>query len=289
MRRSVPFLFTVASLVVLAGFGGGLSADADADTPATVAPSVGAPAADAPAADAPAAEASGSGALLAQASPPPSEPPPLLNLQIFPKDTPRSEVIQTMRQFCFALGVRCEHCHVEEKPDGTQDFASDENPNKDKARAMIRMANRINQELLATIPDRHDPPIGVTCYTCHHGLPYPETLVDRLRDTGSPDSAVAELRQLRETADLGRFDVSERGVLESARTLAAAGHSMQALAVLAENAAIHPESNATHMTIAEIHAANGDTVQAIQTLKVVLTKDPENRRARQMMERWSQR
>lgn len=258
MRRSVPFSFTVASLVVLAGFGRGVSV-----------------AADAPA--------------LAQNSPAPSEPPPMLNLQIFPKDTPRSEVIKTMRQFCFALGVRCEHCHVEEKPDGTQDFASDENPNKDKARAMIQMANRINQELLAAIPDRHDPPVGVTCYTCHHGLPYPQTLVDRLRETGSPDSAVAELRDLRDTAEMGRFDVSEWGVIESARTLAASGHPMEALAVLAENATIHPESNATHLAIADIHAAGGDTVQAIQTLKVVLSKDPENRRARQMIERWSQR
>lgn len=275
MRRSVPFSFTVASLVVLAGFGRGLSVAAD--TPAD---------ADAPAAVAPAAVAD---APVAQATPAPSEPQPLLNLQIFPKDTPRSEVIQTMRQFCFALGVRCEHCHVEEKPDGTQDFASDENPNKDKARAMIQMANRINQELLTAIPDRHDPPLGVTCYTCHHGLSHPETLADKLREFESPDSAVAELRHLRETADLGRFDVSERGVIESARTLAASGHSAQALAVLAENAIIHPESNATHATIAEIHAANGDTVQAIKTLKVILTKDPENRRARQMMERWSQR
>jgi len=258
MRRSVPFSFAVASLVVLAGFGRGISV-----------------AADKPA--------------LAQNSPTPSAPRPMLNLQIFPRDTPRSEVIQTMRQFCFALGVRCEHCHVEEGPDGTLDYASDENPNKDKARAMIQMSNRINQELLASVPDRRDPPLGVACYTCHHGLPHPETLADRLRETGSPDSAVAELRHLRETADKGRFDVSEGGVIESARTLAASGHPMEALAVLAENAAIHPESNATHLAIAEIHVAGGDTVQAIKTLKVILAKDPENRRARQMMERWAGR
>ena len=32
------------------------------------------------------------------------------NLQIFPKDTPRPQVIQTMQAFAAALGVRCGYC-----------------------------------------------------------------------------------------------------------------------------------------------------------------------------------
>lgn len=209
------------------------------------------------------------------------------NLQIFPKDTPRSEVIQTMRQFCFSLGVRCEHCHADEQPDGSRDFSSDEKPAKEKARAMIRMTNRINQELLATIPNRSDPPVNVGCFTCHHGLPHPETLAERLHETGSADSAVAELRQLRETAEFGRFDVSEWGVTEAARNLAAEGSAEAALAVLTENAAIHPESMAIPTTMAEIHAANGDTASAVQILEQIIAKDPENRHVKQMLQRLS--
>ena len=34
------------------------------------------------------------------------------NLQYFPKDIPRDSLVQTMRGFSFALGVRCHYCHA---------------------------------------------------------------------------------------------------------------------------------------------------------------------------------
>ena len=52
----------------------------------------------------------------------------LSKLQIFPKDTPRPQVIQTMQAFAAALGVQCGYCHVGQPPN--QDFASDEKPTK---------------------------------------------------------------------------------------------------------------------------------------------------------------
>ena len=39
-------------------------------------------------------------------------PPPLQNLQVFPKDTPRAQVVTAMQAFSAALGVTCNHCHV---------------------------------------------------------------------------------------------------------------------------------------------------------------------------------
>ena len=51
--------------------------------------------------------------------------------------------------FTRALGVPCSYCHKgkEGEPLGTYDFASDENPNKNRAREMLRMPESINDHL----------------------------------------------------------------------------------------------------------------------------------------------
>ena len=68
------------------------------------------------------------------------------NLQYFPKDTTRQALIQTMRGFSFALGTRCEHCHVEKTPGSHDlDFAADDKQEKKTARAMLKMVDAINQ------------------------------------------------------------------------------------------------------------------------------------------------
>jgi len=48
-------------------------------------------------------------ALLAQAQQPPWEPK---NLRYFPKDITREALVQRMREFSFALNVRCQYCHT---------------------------------------------------------------------------------------------------------------------------------------------------------------------------------
>lgn len=221
--------------------------------------------------------------------PPPGPPPPPKNLQYFRKDIPRQELIGEMRQFCFALGVRCDHCHVDEEgPNGREDFASDEKPAKLKARAMLLMTKQINGELLAKIPGRLTPAVNVSCVTCHHGLPHPETLADRLglaATAGGVDSAVAELKDLREGAEFGRYDVSEWGVNEAARVMSASGKRKEALAVLTANAGYHPESFAIPSMMAEIHVAMGDTLSAVKILKKLVVDDPGNRRAKMMLDR----
>jgi len=66
-----------------------------------------------------------------------------------------------MAAYRVGLGVKCTHCHVE------GDFASDENPKKNTARAMIRMLAEIN----AKFPDGK---AHVSCYTCHRGETEPK-------------------------------------------------------------------------------------------------------------------
>ena len=73
-------------------------------------------------------------------------PPPMTNLQVFPKDTPRPQVVAAMQQFTQALGVRCEYCHVDD-PSTKVDMASDEKQTKKTARAMMLMSRDINAKI----------------------------------------------------------------------------------------------------------------------------------------------
>jgi hypothetical protein len=96
-------------------------------------------------------------------------PERMANPQVLPADTPPERLRETMRRFAMSLGVRCSHCHVgtEGQPLSTFDFASDANPKKNVARAMMRMAWRLNTEDLPAIAGLSEPRIG--CFTCHRG------------------------------------------------------------------------------------------------------------------------
>lgn len=103
--------------------------------------------------------------------------PAPVNLQVLPKDMSRQDVVQTMRTFTRALGVRCQHCHVGEGNDLSKfDFASDEKPTKKVARAMLTMVIDINTKHLAGVGEPaapaapgEPPALKVTCFTCHRG------------------------------------------------------------------------------------------------------------------------
>ena len=126
--------------------------------------------------------AAGCAALLAavataQTSPPPAGGPlvpPYKNLQVLSKDITQPQLMDNMKFFAQSLGVRCVHCHVGEegKPLSTFDFASDAKPQKQTARAMLRMVHRINQEDFGVKEFRD---VKVTCYTCHRGALKPLT------------------------------------------------------------------------------------------------------------------
>ena len=83
------------------------------------------------------------------------------NLKVL-KIQSRAEIGPIMRSFTQGLGVQCSFCHV------PGNNASDDNPKKDIARAMITMAEHIN----GGFPDGK---VHVTCYTCHRGETEPKT------------------------------------------------------------------------------------------------------------------
>ena len=116
-----------------------------------------------------------------QQTPPAGAPPaggrqgggaPPQNLKVLPKDIARPALTAIMRGYTAALGVQCNHCHVEDMAQR----ASDENPKKDIARKMIKMTMDINATYLQGVgdPALPDQP-KVTCYTCHRGAVKPLT------------------------------------------------------------------------------------------------------------------
>lgn len=90
------------------------------------------------------------------------ELPAPTNLKVLKVKT-GAEVAQIMRTFTAGLGVQCDHCHV------ADNFASDENPNKEAARRMIKLTQKINEDF----PDRK---LRVSCYTCHRAETVPKTV-----------------------------------------------------------------------------------------------------------------
>ncbi|HEY2375047.1 MAG TPA: c-type cytochrome [Gemmatimonadaceae bacterium] len=211
------------------------------------------------------------------------------NLQYFPKDIPRDTLIQIMRGFSFALGVRCQYCHA--GGDGISfegvEFKSDEKVAKRKARYMLHMADTINNQLLAGLPNRSTPPVRVACVTCHRGLSKPATLASTLtatiESTGT-DSAVAQYRRLRQnTMTQGTFDFGEWSMNELARTLGERGKTMEAIAMLELNQEFYPQAAEIDFMIAELHLQRGEKDKAISRYRAVLEKQPNNARAKQRL------
>ena len=104
--------------------------------------------------------------------------PTFKNLKVLPKNTTHEQLDSVMHMFNKSLGVKCGFCHAAQKEDPKRmDFASDEKGEKNVARDMMRMTDRINKKYFHFKKDDDGDehtiaPVG--CYTCHHGTPHPE-------------------------------------------------------------------------------------------------------------------
>jgi cytochrome c553 len=112
------------------------------------------------------------------------------NLQVFPRDISRDELIGSMRVFTRSLGVRCNHCHVvtATEPKEVLDFAADAKEEKKIARVMLSMTTEIDSTWMARVetaeghsaaPKAMEPQEAVMsgrvgCWTCHRGKTEPE-------------------------------------------------------------------------------------------------------------------
>lgn len=90
------------------------------------------------------------------------------NLKILHGIRSRDQLMNVMRGFTEALGVKCDFCHDRDN------FASDEKIQKRTARLMINMVANIDKDYLAG-PQREK----VTCFTCHRGSSVPKLAAPR--------------------------------------------------------------------------------------------------------------
>ena len=209
------------------------------------------------------------------------------NLQYFPADITREALIQRMREFSFALDVRCQNCHA--GGDGVSldgvDFASDEKPAKMKARAMLKMTDDINTTLLPKVPSRAEPPVRVECATCHRGVRRPKSLQTTLFEIVARDGAPAAIKRYRElrdtTLNLGKYNFGEWEINELARRLVEAKNSAAAIAILDMNGEFYPKSAEIDFLIAELHRERGEREQAVARYKKTLEKAPNHQRAKE--------
>jgi hypothetical protein len=212
------------------------------------------------------------------------------NLQVLPRDIPKDSLVQVMRGFSLALGVRCVYCHV--GPEGGNglegvDFDADDRRQKRTARFMMRMVRDLNGRTLAELPDRRSPPVQVGCITCHRGLPVPTTIervLTQTVDSAGVVAAVARYRALRqEEAERGRYDFSEGPVNEVARRLTGQEKLAEAAALLEMNSELHPESAAIDVQLGDVYRLRGDREHAIERFRRALEKQPANQTARRRL------
>lgn len=208
-------------------------------------------------------------------------PEKMKNPQAFPKDFPTAKLEAVMKGFTRALGVRCSYCHVgqEGQPLQTYDFASDQNPNKDRAREMYRMLGDINGHLKKITPSG-DRRVNMWCNTCHRGRPKPMTLGEELGEAyrkGGVTGAIDRYRELRDQFELsGAYDFREPSLDAFASELQDQKDNAGALAVLRLNVAEFPKSSDAWESLADAYRVAGNADLAAIYYRKALEIDPQN-------------
>jgi hypothetical protein len=212
------------------------------------------------------------------------------NLQVLPEHFTGARLRPVMTGFTRALGVRCSHCHVGEEgqPLSSYDFVSDENPNKETARTMLRMLGDIN-ETLRTIEPTGPERVNMWCHTCHRGRPRPMTLAEELRDVYAGQGlqpALAHYERLRDRFyGRGSYDFSENSLNEFGYEVMEAGDFDGAIRVFQRNVGLFPESGNVYDSLAEAYLNRGDRELAIENYRRSLAWNPDNRNAVRQLEK----
>jgi tetratricopeptide (TPR) repeat protein len=215
-------------------------------------------------------------------------PPPMTNLQIFPKDTPRPQVVQAMQGFTQALGVRCDYCHAEQQQGRPQDFASDDKRTKKVAREMMRLTEDVNARVPAAVAKTAADATRVQCVTCHRGVAIPKQLTDILAETAAANglpAALARYRELRQQYYGSQsYDFSENAALTLAQRANQAGRADEAIAWAQLDLEFYPRSARGYVSLGTAYNAKKDTPSAIASLEKALEIDPQNAQAQRMLE-----
>jgi tetratricopeptide (TPR) repeat protein len=217
-----------------------------------------------------------------------------INIKVLPSGLSAAQLRSAMRDFTSGLGVRCIYCHegAEDKPFSDWDFPSDQNPNKVRAREMIRMLYDIDDHLARINPSGLQR-VEVSCYTCHHGRPKPMTLNEEISEVYRKEGLEPALARMAEL----KKEFYGKGVynFESDRVLSQFGHSLldssktdEALRVFKLNVEKFPKSSRAWSSLAEAYMLSGNNPEAVKSCEKSLELNPRNRNAKDMLEKLKQ-
>jgi tetratricopeptide (TPR) repeat protein len=210
------------------------------------------------------------------------------NLQVLPSTTTGREVRQVMQGFTGGLGVRCDYCHA--LPEGREateaDFASDDKPEKDKARTMLKMVSAINSQYIAEIKSS----LQVTCITCHRGSPHPVLLEDKLKrtyDASGLDSTISQYKALKEQYYGGfTYNFKEGTLLRLAdKIMEDTTKRDDAIHVLKLNIELFPEFPFSYVHLASVYEDEGNMKAALENYEQAVKLNPNDERLQRQLER----
>lgn len=207
-------------------------------------------------------------------------PDKFTNLKVLPKDIQKQQLVATMRSFSMALGVRCDHCHVEK--DHKTDWAADDKDSKKIARVMMKMVGTVNTTIKDKVGALSPDVVTVSCVTCHHGVATPRTLggiLDETLATAGLDSTLARYHRLRDQYyGSAAYDFSEWSLISIAENLTHQNPPMTdaALALLNVNLGYYPQSAGTYARMAETYLVKGDTTTAMTNFDKAETLAPDD-------------
>ncbi len=210
------------------------------------------------------------------------------NIQVLPKEWPGSRLSPVMRGFSRALGVRCSYCHVGEegKPLSTYDFASDENPNKDRAREMLTMLGHINDDLKKIEPSGIER-VNMWCHTCHRGRPRPTTLGEELVEVYNAegmDAALSHYSELKNKFEgKGTLNFTGDHFNDLGYAALSQEETDEAIRAFQLNTFLYPEVGNAWDSLAEAYVKSGDREKAIKYFQKALALNPRNENARKML------
>ena len=156
--------------------------------------------------------------LEAQAQPPAPAGATRPNLRVL-QALPEPQLFILMNLVADSLGVRCDYCHVQAKPDLTKTpfnvggwvWDSDDKPQKRTAREMMRMVVELNAGSFRG-------EARITCYTCHRGttrparaLPLPPPAISSSTTPVSPPLPSADRVWAGYVTAVGRVDTPASG------------------------------------------------------------------------------
>lgn len=219
-------------------------------------------------------------------------PDEFTNLQVLPKDISKRELIDMMRGFAGALGVRCSYCHVGPDDLVGMDFASDERATKQNARRMMRMVQAINGQHLEGIETSSPTRLEVGCKTCHRGVTLPQQIEDvigAIFDSDGFEAGVSRYKELREEY-YGRaaYDFGPQPLNTLSERLFFGGRQDEGIALTKLNNELHPDYPWSRSLLGRFHRARGETELAIAAFEESLELEPDNEWVKAQIEKLRQ-